>query len=527
MRIPVIIIAAFLLAAPARSAEITVGLQAAPTSADPHFHQLSPNNALARHVFGTLVRSDADMNLAPELALSWTNPDDRTWLFALDPAARFHDGTPFTALDVVFSLCRAMSGVGPTRSFTSVPKALESVEVPDPHSIILRTARPEPVLLSQLAGFAIISARSAGVSSVSFAPGESCGLTALPPSSDFDNLRMANGTGRYRLTRYTNGDAIVLEGTDRAKWGRVTLKPVPSTGARLAGLLSGDFDLIENPSAQDLPVLKQRGGMAWTVTPSQRIIFLQPDIGRASSPMATAPDGRNPLADARVRQAISLAIDRRAIATRLMDGLAEPATQYQIAGQFGALPTPPALEYNPERARKLLAEAGYKDGFTLTLSATNNRYINDAQVAQALGQYLTRIGIRTAVDAMTQTVFFPRRAKKDFSLSMGGWSYGSPEASDLFRYFTVSPDPARGLGGSNYGFYGNPAFDAALLPALEDMNTDRRRTSLEKATQIALSDLALIPLYWETSVWAYRDRYSYQGRIDQITDVDGLSPKKP
>ncbi|HEY0418545.1 MAG TPA: ABC transporter substrate-binding protein, partial [Acetobacteraceae bacterium] len=304
-----------------------------------------------------------------------------------------------------------------------------------------------------------------------------------------------------------------------------TMRPVPAGGARVAGLLSGDFDLIENPSAQDLPVLKSKGGLAWTVTPSQRIIFLQPDIGRAQSPLVSAKNGRNPLADRRVREAISLAIDRRAIATRLMDGLAEPAAQYQIAGSFGALPNPPAVQYDPERARRLLAEAGYKDGFTLTLSATNNRYINDAQVAQAIGQYLTRVGIRTTVDAMTQTIFFPRRAKKEFSLSMGGWAYGSNEASDLFRYFVASPQPERALGGSNYGSYSNPEFDAELVPSLEDMDEGRRRARQEKATAIALADQALIPLYWETTVWAYKDRFTYAGRSDQLTDADDLSLK--
>ncbi|HEY0418304.1 MAG TPA: ABC transporter substrate-binding protein, partial [Acetobacteraceae bacterium] len=179
-----VICLALLLAPPARAESIVIGLQAAPTSADPHFHQLTPNNVLARHVFGTLVRSDAKGGLHPELALSWTLQDDRSWRFALDRAARFHDGTPFTALDVVFSLCRAMSGVGPTRSFTTVPKALEAVEVPDAHTIILRTGRPEPVLLSLLSSFSLISAPSAGVSAASFAPGESCGLTALPQPSE-------------------------------------------------------------------------------------------------------------------------------------------------------------------------------------------------------------------------------------------------------------------------------------------------------------------------------------------------------
>jgi peptide/nickel transport system substrate-binding protein len=526
------LVATSLLATPAGAAEITVALSAAPTSADPHFHDLGPNNALMHQLYGTLVATDATLHPVPDLALSWTLLDDTHWRFKLDPQAKFSDGTPFTANDVVYTLCRTMGGVGPTHSFTSLPLALAGVEAPDDHTIILHTKQPDPLLPIGLAGYAILSAHAAGAGHVDFSPENQCGLTAaeLPPSSDFDSLKQAIGTGHYRLKRYTNGDAIVMEpnpfhhGT-KARWSRVTFRPVSNAGARVAGLLSGDFDLIENPSTQDLPMLKQRGGLALTVTPSNRIIFLQPDIGRAVSPQVHAADGRNPLQDARVREAISLAIDRKAITSRLMDGLAIPADQFAPAPLFGYLPHPPKLAYDPVRARKLLAEAGYKDGFTLTLSATNNRYINDSAVAQAIGQYLTRIGLKMTVDAVTQTVFFPHRTKRDYSLSMGGWGYGTGEASNLLRYFVVGPLPERGLGRSNYGGYHSDAFDTVFLRAIGDMNDARRDTELQQAQTIALHDNALIPLYWETSVWAYKGRYSFVGRMDQRMDVDGLKVK--
>lgn len=516
---------ALLAATPAAGAEITIGLAAAPSSADPHFHQVGPNNALARKVFGTLVASDATLQLHPSLATSWTLADDQTWTFRLRPGVTFHNGTPFTANDVVYSLCRARAGVGPTKSFTALPRAIDRVDVAGDHTITIHTARPEPGLLGLFAGFQIVSAASAGATTVAFGPAENCGLTALPANTDFDGGRMANGTGPYRIARYTSGDAIVLERAGpAARWDRVTLKPVPKSGPRTAGLLSGDFDLVENPSAQDLPVLKAKGGFAWTVTPSDRIIFLQPDIGRATSPLAAGKDGRNPLQDPRVRAAISLAIDRKAIADRLLDGLAIPADQYLPPGMPGEIANPPARAFDPARARALLAEAGHPDGFTLTLTSPNDRYINDAAVAQALGQYLTRAGLRTSVDAITQTMFFPRRAKREFSLSLGGWGNGTGEAT-LLRYFVVSPLPERGLGSSNYGAYHSPAFDAAFIPSLDDMDDTRRTASIATATRIALDENALIPLYWETTIWAYKDRYAYAGRIDQATDPDGLTPK--
>jgi peptide/nickel transport system substrate-binding protein len=199
------------------------------------------------------------------------------------------------------------------------------------------------------------------------------------------------------------------------------------------------------------------------------------------------------------------------------------ADAFLAPGLFGALPDPPKQKYDPAAARALLAASGHADDITLTLTATKDRYIDDAQVAEAIGQYLTRIGMHVTIDALPQTVFFPQRAKRLHSLAMGGWGFS--EASDLFRTFVVSTLPDRGVGGSNYGGYHNEAFDSLLLAALQDMDENRRRSELEDATRIALNDNALIPLYWETTIWAYKERFAYVGRADQMTDPDGLTLK--
>jgi peptide/nickel transport system substrate-binding protein len=525
--------AATLLAAvaatlPARAAEISVAWAAAATSADPHYHEVTPNAALAWHVFGALTRTDPRGIIIPGLASSWQVLDDRTWVFHLVDA-KFHDGTPLAANDVVYSLCRTLKAVGPTQSFTELPKTVASVEATDPHTVVFRTRAPDPMLPALLAGFSILSARTAGaVADIRFDPANQCGVP-LPASADFDRLKMTNGTGPYRLTRYVAGDVAVLEANRSyygaaPHWDRVTIHPVPNAGARTAGLLAGDYDLIENPMAQDLPTIKARGGLAYATAPADRVIFLQPDIGRTPSPLVEA-DGRNPLADPRVREAMWIAIDRKALVERLMDGLALAADQYVTDGLPGHLADPPKRAYDPERARRLLAEAGYKDGFGLTLSATNDRYINDAKVVQALAQFLSRVGIRTKVDAMTQTMFFPRRAKREFSLAMGGWGYSPRGSVSVFSTWVVSTDMARGIGTSNYGGYHSEAFDAAYLPALSDLNDASRTRRLEQATRIAIADSAIIPLYWETSVWAFKDRYTFIGRSNQVTDVDNLSLK--
>ncbi|MDR0259572.1 MAG: ABC transporter substrate-binding protein, partial [Comamonas sp.] len=260
-------------------------------------------------------------------------------------------------------------------------------------------------------------------------------------------------------------------------------------------------------------------------TPSTRLIFFQPDAGRAQSPFAKAADGKNPLQDLRVRQAINLAIDRKAIVQRLMDGMATVANQYMPTGMFGSLDKPTEIKFDPEAAKKLLAEAGYPQGFELTLTTTNDRYINDGQIAQAVAQYLTRIGIKTTVDAQAAAIYFPKRAKREFSFAMGGWPSENGEASGLFQYWVATTDKDKGLGTSNYGGFSLPAFDEVFVPAMSQMDANARKAAYQQATQIALANVPLIPLHFESSIWAFKKGLSYEGRRDQYTLAMSVKPK--
>ena len=514
--------------APALGAEITIGMAAAPSSADPHYHTLTPNNELAAHIFATLLKADARNQLQPDLAESWSLEGDRTWTFALRRGVTFHDGAPFTAADVVYTLCRVLHPSGPTGSFQTASRALNSVELLDDHTLKLHMRAPNPGFLADLARVFIISAHTAGATAPHFDVPSACGDIPAHPASAFDSLAMANGTGPYRLTRFTSGDRAVLEANPHpngppARWSRVTLRALPNAGARLAGLLAGELDLIENPPAQDIPTIKAHGGLSTLVIPSNRLMFLQLDVGRDPSPLIPGP---NRLRDPRVREAISLAIDRRAIASRLLADMAVPADRYATPGLFAALTEAPPRPYDPARARQLVTEAG-ATGMAITLSATSDRYIGDSAVAQAIGQYLTRIGLKPTVDVMPQNVFFPRRTHRDFSLSLGGWGYSSEGAANFLRTWLAEPDAASGLGGSNYGGYASAPFNTALAQALTEMDDARRTTLLQTAERQALADNADIPLYWEAAAWAFKDRYAYAGRPDQETHADDLSPKGP
>ena len=511
---------------------LKIALSSEPTSADPHYHKQTQNDAFAAHVYNSLVGRDADMKLQPSLATSWKNLDDLTWEFKLRDDVKFSNGEPFTSEDVLFTICRTLNNeTNVSQSYMDTTKRIADVQTPDPYTVIIKTAAPLPLLPAEFArSLPIIWNGITEHGKLTFDPKNGCGVTGKWPTvADFNNGKFAIGTGPYKLKSYVKGTGIELERNDnywgeKPHWKEVKFVPVPNAGPRLTGLLSGDFDVIENPAARDLQRIKSNPKFGYVATPSTRLIFFQPDVARNPSPFVKSADGKNPLQDLRVRKAISMAIDRKTIVARLMDGLATPANQYMPDGMFGGLPNAPELKYDPEGAKKLLAEAGYPNGFEVTLSSTNDRYVNDGQIVQAVAQYLSRVGIKANVDAMTASIYFPKRAKREFSLSMGDWPSEVGEASGLFQLWVASQDSPKGLGTSNYGGFSNADFDKVYLEAIGTVDPAKREKLLQQSTQIALDNVPLIPLHFESSIWAFRDGLDYEGRRDQYTLANSVKP---
>lgn len=514
----------FAAASSASAQDLTIGLASEPTSVDPHYHDLSPNNALNAHIYSGLAAVDAEQAIQPALATSWEAVDETTWVFNLREDVVFSDGSAFDADDVIYTFCRTMNNETSIGSVgTSTVANFASVEAVDPHTVRITTTAVEPLMPELLAQVMILSDGISEHGEISFDLENNCGVTGAWPSiDDFNTGSAAIGTGPFVLEEFTLGSGIKLSRNDQyygdaPDWESVEFVPVPSDGPRLAGILSGDYDLIENPAARDIPQIESRDGLEYVSTPSIRVIFLQLDVGREDSPHVSAPDGLNPLMDRRVRQAMSMAIDRQAIVDRIMNGFATPAYQLAPDNLFGAIADPEPLEFNPERAQELLAEAGYPDGFEITLHATNDRYINDSQVAQAVAQFLTRVGIDTELDAMTRSIFFTERRNNEFSFSMGGWGSSEGGAASFLRQFATTANPDLGVGGSNYGGWSYPEYDALLLEAISTVDTDRREAMLQEAEQMAVDEMAFIPLHVEHSIWAFRDGLNYGGRADQYT----------
>lgn len=521
-RAALLIAATAILSAPLGAQTLRVGMSAEPTSADPHHYSFTPNNTLRGNVYDGLVNTDARLRPQPALALSWSRSDDLTWRFELRREVRFHSGAAFTAADVVFSFCRTLNNEGElTSSYSRYMRRLASVQPDGDHAVVIKTLAPEPLLLADLANIAILPRALGPQRELTFdVEGKCGGGEGWPTLAQFNDGTAAIGTGPYRQQRFEKGAAIVLTRSDsywgeKPVWAEVRLQPVPQAGPRLAGLLSGDYDLIEAPATADMPRLRQDAKYNVSSAPTPRLVFLQLDQ-REESPFVRAHDGRNPLRDVRVRRALGLAIDRNAIVERVMDGVALPATQVLPDFMAGTIPDLPVPAADAAAARKLLAEAGYPDGFSLTISGPNNRYINDARILQVIAQYWNRIGVKTEVDAMPAATYFGRRAKREFSIPLGGFASGE-EPLIFFRPWLLTTDAPRGHGTSNYGAWSDAKFDEVIARAMVTMDAAARARLQQDAARIVLDQVPILPLHFEMAVWAARQGVSYPGRMDQRT----------
>ena len=495
-----------------------MGVGAQVTSMDPHYHNLTPNSGVAGMVFGTLVATDANVRPQPGLALSWRPVDETTWEFKLRPGVKFHNGQDFTAEDVAFTIARVPTVPNSPSSFAQYVRAIKRVEIVDPLTVRFHTEAPYPLLPTDLVNVMMLDRQTHE------------GAT----TEDFNSGKAAIGTGPFRLVSYRSGDRIELERNDaywgdKPHWSKVHYRMITSDAARTAALLAGDVDVIDQVPTSDLKRLRDDKRINVAETVGLRLIYLAMDQGNeGDSPFVTGPDGqklgRNPLRDARVRKALSIAIDRQAIAARVMEDATVPTGQVMAAGTTGYVPDLPAPKADPEAAKKLLAEAGYPQGFRITIHGPNDRYMNDARIIQAVGQMWTRIGVRTQVDAQPFTAFIARASRGDTSVHLMGLAATSGEASTMLRALLATQDKELGTGASNRGHYSNPAFDAKLNEAMRTLDDAKREAILQEATRMAMADTGLIPIHIQKNAWALRHGLTIDARADEYTRAQDVRP---
>ena len=507
-----------LAGASATAQTLTIGAGAPVTSMDPHYHNYGPNNAATMHVYDRLVERDGHARPHPSLATTWRAVSDTVWEFKLRQGVTWHDGRPFTADDVVFTFSRVPNVANSPGGFGGFLRAITRVEVVDAETIRLHTRQPHPLMPIDLASVSIIARHAAE------------GAT----SEDFNSGRAAIGTGPYRQASYRLGDRVEFERSANwfgpaQPWARVSYRIIGNDGARTAALLAGDVDMIEQIPTSDLARLRRDQRLTVTSIPSLRTVFLAPDYGlNGGSPLITDNAGNplpaNPFKDARVRRALSMAINRQGLVDQVMEGAATATAQWLPEGAFGYNADAPPRGFDPAAARRLLAEAGYPDGFRVTLGTPNDRWPNDARIAQAIAQMWTRIGVRTQVDAMPWTAFVPRRTRFDFAVQLAAWGSSSGEASNFLINTLATRDRARLTGANNNARFSDARFDELAARGSATLDDPAREAIWHQAVALYAEEEPLIQLIQYVNTWALRRGLLHDPRMDERTVAMGVRP---
>ncbi len=510
---------ALALAAPAAAQSLRMAVGAQVTSVDPHYHNISPNGAFATIVFDTLLEMDAQTRPVAHLATAWRAVAPDAWELTLREGVRFHNGSAFTADDVAFTVERVRGVQNSPGSYATYLSSIRAIEVLGPHRLRVLTHGPDPLLPVNLAMVPMLDRETHQ------------GAT----TEQFNSGQMAIGTGPYRLLSHASGDRMELERNPgwfgpAQPWARVTYRMITNDAARTAALLAGDVDVIDQVPTSDIARLEGDARLRLSRADSLRLVYFFLDRSRSgANPFVTDNDGkpleRNPFEDIRVRRALSLALDRPLLVARVMEGAARATLQFMPPGAFGHVP---ALEPPPPadvaEARRLLAEAGFPQGFRLTLHGPNDRYPNDARIVQAVAQMWTRAGVRTQVDVAPYASFVTRASRQEYAAFLVSWGSSTGEPSAGLRAVLGTWDRARGLGAVNRARYSNPEFDHQLAAAAQELDAPKREAMLRQVTQLAMDDVALIPSHLQVNVWASRRGFRHEARTDERTRPQEVRP---
>lgn len=506
----VLSLAAACLVTTANAQDLTVGLASEHLSMDPQFTRANTNQIIAGHVYSRLTDPGREGQTTPSLAASWENVDPLTWVVHLREGVTFHDGSPLTAEDVVYSLERAPDVPNSPASFADAVSEIAGMEIVDDMTIRFTTTQPSPLFMNNI-GYVYIVSKA---------------LTEGKENADFNDGSAAIGTGAYKFVSWTPGDRIELVRNDDF-WGdapayeNVTIRFIPNDAARIAALRSGAVDLIDQVPPLDAQALRGDDQVKIYSAPSFRIIYfgLNQD---ALSPGLTDLDGNplpeNPLLDARVRRAVSLMIDQQAIVDRLFLGAGEAANQFINRQSFGFNPDIPEPAPDLEQAKALLTEAGYPDGFGISVYSSNDRFTGDSDLAQVLGQMLTRGGLKVnEVATLPYAVYSKAAGNNEYPTFI--FSYGNATAELLRGGLATlrSRDEASGNGQLNRFNYSNPEVDTLLDAASQEFDEAKRQQMFFEVAQHVYDDTGFVPLLFQQVIWASTPDVEFDAWSDERT----------
>jgi peptide/nickel transport system substrate-binding protein len=460
---------------------------------DPHAQNEGMTVTMARQIYETLVFRTPALETAPGLATRWEMKDPTTWVFTLREGVTFHDGTPFTADDVVFSIERAQT---PPSDFRNTIDTIAAARASGPLEVTITTRGPNVILPLQMNEIFIMSRAWAEKHGVTRAQNRGGGEETYA-------VRHANGTGPFKLD-IREPDTRTVMVRNENWWGaaafpgnieRLEYTPVANAATRVAALLSGRLDFVLDTPLQDLPRVERTPGFKLTRIPEVRTIFLGLDVASAELRSSNVK-GKNPFAAPEIREAMAMAIDADAITRRIMRGQAVPAGIVAgpgIRGYSEALDRRPPLD--PAKAKALLAEAGYPEGFSVTLDCPNDRYVNDEQICQAVVGMLARIGITVTLDLKTRALHFPKIEQRRSDFYMLGWGNPSLDPLYTFRHLTMPDSPW-----SAHGWRNERMFELVSAMAVE-ADTGKRDAMIAEAWNLLKAANIYLPLHHQVLAW--------------------------
>jgi peptide/nickel transport system substrate-binding protein len=487
------------------------------TTLDPHAFNHGMTLTLLNHVYEGLVRRDKDMKIEPALATAWTQESPTVWRFTLRNGVKFHDGSPFTAADVVFSIQRAMAPQSDMKVFAA---SIVDVKALGDLRVEITTDAPNSALLQSLPELRVMS-KAWGETHGAAQPAD------MRKKQENHATRHANGTGPFKVTvREPDVRTVLVANTawwDKPKTNitEATLVRIGSDATRVAALVSGELDFAYPIPLQDVPRVNATAGYRVRQSPEIRVMFLSLDQ-KSDELRYASVKGRNPLKDQRVRMAMYQAIDIEAIRTRIMRNSVLP-TGILAAGGINSVD--PALvrrpfPYDPAAARKLMAEAGYSQGFGITLDCPNDRYVNDDQVCMAIAAMLAKIDVKVNVNPMPGAQFFTKVGAGDSSFNFFGYT---PSNLDAYNSMAVLMHTRDGKAGQwNVGGYSNPQVDRLIGEVLKEMSPERRTQLVTEALTIHRAEVGHIPLYQQGIAWGMRNTVDAALQIDNRVNLNHI-----
>ena len=478
---------------------------------DPHSQNEGPTNAMNGTIYEALVTRDAALALQPELAESWTSGADG-WTFKLRQGVKFHDGSDFTAEDVVFSFDRAKHAAS---DFKEQAKNVVSVEVIDDYTVKLTTSGPNPILPNQLTSIYMMDSGWAKANNVE-APQD------FKAKEETFAVRNANGTGPFKLVSRAPDELTVLaRNADWWGWGqfpgnvdRIEYRPIANAATRVAALLSGEVDFVLDPPLQDLKRIEGADGLKVITVAQIRSIFFGMDQGVAELRSSNIK-GKNPFQDQRVREAFNLAIDKEAIKRVVMEGLSFPTGMITPPGVLGNTPdNDPPYGFDAAKAKALLEAAGYADGFTIQLDCPNNRYNNDEKICQAAVAMLAKIGVKVNLDAIPKAQHFPKIQKRTSDFYMLGWGVPTLDSHYVFSYLLAKD------GSWNATGYDNARVNEITQLITAETDITKRTALINEAWGIVKDEMPYVPIHHQVIAWGMADKLDVPIAAD-----DALRPR--